>query len=54
MDACRGGHFTDTRAAAPGWNVSAQVSDFTSDNGSVSGAFLGWEPNVWSRPRRRR
>lgn len=37
---------TDTRAPVPGWNVSAQVSDFESDAGTLAGSFLGWTPTV--------
>ncbi|WBB99837.1 MULTISPECIES: choice-of-anchor M domain-containing protein [unclassified Solwaraspora] len=41
---------TDTRAAAPGWTASGQVSDFTSGTETLSGAFLGWTPRIVSRP----
>lgn len=37
---------TDTRASAPAWSVSAQVSDFTSGTTSFSGKYLGWTPAV--------
>ncbi|HLU46363.1 MAG TPA: choice-of-anchor tandem repeat NxxGxxAF-containing protein [Natronosporangium sp.] len=37
---------TDTRTANPGWDVTAQVSDFTSDSATFSGGFLGWTPTV--------
>ncbi|WP_289781760.1 S8 family serine peptidase [Ornithinimicrobium faecis] len=40
---------TDSRTADPGWNVSAQVSDFAgSDEGLFAGGFLGWAPSVES------
>lgn len=40
---------TDTRAGTdPGWDASAQVSDFTSTGGSFGGGFLGWAPEVSS------
>ncbi len=41
---------TDTRASDPGWDVSAQVSDFVagSGEGSFGGGFLGWSPSVTS------
>ncbi|NLU79227.1 hypothetical protein HCA58_12730 [Micromonospora sp. HNM0581] len=41
---------TDTRAAAPGWTASGQVSDFTAGTQTLSGAFLGWTPQVVSQP----
>jgi hypothetical protein len=38
---------TDTRATAPGWNTSGQVSDFTADGGAgFGGKYLGWTPQV--------
>jgi predicted alpha-1,2-mannosidase len=37
---------SDTRGGAPGWSVSAQVSDFASDEESFSGRYLGWAPKV--------
>jgi surface-anchored protein len=38
---------TDTRATAPGWNASGQVSAFTADGGgSFGGKYLGWTPQV--------
>jgi hypothetical protein len=37
---------TDTRAGAPSWSVSAQVSDFTGPAGSFDGKYLGWAPSV--------
>lgn len=41
---------TDTRTTAdPGWDVSAQVSDFGGDAGSFGGGFLGWTPQVASQ-----
>lgn len=39
---------TDTRVADPGWDVSAQVSDFASDASTFGGGFLGWSPTVGS------
>lgn len=39
---------TDTRVMDPGWDVSAQVSDFTSDAATFGGGFLGWSPTVGS------
>ncbi|SDU68548.1 choice-of-anchor M domain-containing protein [Jiangella alkaliphila] len=42
---------TDTRAATPGWVVSGQVGDFTSDGGDVlGGGHLGWTPLVAEQP----
>ncbi|UFU02547.1 glycosyl hydrolase 53 family protein [Ruania suaedae] len=42
---------TDTRAGAPGWSVSAQVTDFTAASGdSFTGSALGWEPTVLTQP----
>jgi surface-anchored protein len=40
---------TDTRAGAPGWNVSGQVGEFTGESGSFAGSFLGWSPEVLSQ-----
>jgi hypothetical protein len=37
---------TDTRASAPAWSISAQVSDFASGSTSFSGRYLGWTPLV--------
>jgi hypothetical protein len=38
---------TDTRATAPGWNASGQVSAFTADGGAgFGGKYLGWTPQV--------
>ena len=38
---------TDTRATAPGWNASGQVSAFAADDGaSFGGKYLGWTPQV--------
>ncbi|HLS24943.1 MAG TPA: WxL domain-containing protein [Beutenbergiaceae bacterium] len=39
---------TDTRATDPGWDVSAQVSDFTASEGegTFAGGYLGWSPTV--------
>lgn len=38
---------TDTRADAPSWSVSAQVSNFaTSTGASFQGSYLGWTPVV--------
>ncbi|WP_255673068.1 choice-of-anchor M domain-containing protein [Glycomyces amatae] len=47
---------TDTRSADPGWNATAQVSDFsfaehehgTSGDHELSGAHLGWLPTLTS------
>ncbi|GAA2974950.1 hypothetical protein [Actinokineospora diospyrosa] len=37
---------TDTRAGAPTWSVSAQVSDFTAGATSFDGKYLGWAPKA--------
>lgn len=41
---------TDSRETNPGWDVSAQVSEFTASEGdeSFAGGFLGWSPTVES------
>lgn len=39
---------TDTRRTDPGWDVSAQVSDFASETSTFGGGFLGWSPTVGS------
>ncbi|WP_154402114.1 choice-of-anchor tandem repeat NxxGxxAF-containing protein [Ornithinimicrobium cavernae] len=41
---------TDSRASDPGWDVSAQVSEFVAAEGagSFGGGFLGWSPTVGS------
>ncbi|WP_161958433.1 S8 family serine peptidase [Ornithinimicrobium cavernae] len=41
---------TDSRASDPGWDVSAQVSDFATGPGDAlfTGGFLGWSPTVGS------
>ncbi|HSL74604.1 MAG TPA: HtaA domain-containing protein [Ilumatobacteraceae bacterium] len=39
---------TDTRAANPGWNVNAQLTDFVGAAGSFAGTGLGWTPQVTS------
>lgn len=39
---------TDTRTANPGWNVNAQITDFSGDAGTFSGDALGWAPGVVS------
>jgi hypothetical protein len=40
---------TDTRPARPGWNVSAQVTDFATSAGDrFGGHHLGWTPTVVS------
>lgn len=40
---------TDTRTTTnPGWDASAQVSEFTGDAGSFGGGYLGWTPEVAS------
>ncbi|PZF84853.1 choice-of-anchor M domain-containing protein [Jiangella anatolica] len=41
---------TDTRAAAPGWVVSGQVSDFTAGGEVLPGRHLGWTPLVAEQP----
>jgi hypothetical protein len=38
----------DLRLANPGWNVSGQLSNFSSTGGSLDGRYLGWTPNVVS------
>ena len=40
---------TDTRAGAPGWTASGQVSDFASTAGDIAGSHLGWSPKVLSQ-----
>ncbi|TDC45314.1 hypothetical protein E1212_29040 [Jiangella ureilytica] len=37
---------TDTRSAAPGWQVSGRLSDFVSDDGVLGARHLGWTPRV--------
>ncbi|RLK58226.1 HtaA domain-containing protein [Actinokineospora cianjurensis] len=37
---------TDTRAGAPAWSVSAQVSDFAANGTSFDGKYLGWTPKA--------
>lgn len=37
---------TDTRATDPGWNVNAQITDFTGDAATFTGDALGWTPEV--------
>ncbi|WP_018681374.1 hypothetical protein [Actinokineospora enzanensis] len=37
---------TDTRAGAPTWSVSAQVSDFSANGTSFDGKYLGWAPKA--------
>ncbi|MFI1581331.1 alkaline phosphatase family protein [Embleya sp. NPDC020630] len=39
---------TDLRAADPGWNVSGQITDFTTAQGGTGfdGSALGWTPKV--------
>ncbi len=37
---------TDTRDTNPGWNINAQVTDFTSGLNTFSGTNLGWVPVV--------
>ena len=39
---------TDTRTDSPGWNITGQISDFTtaSGSGTISGADLGWLPTL--------
>lgn len=37
---------TDTRAEAPAWSVSAQVSDFSTGTTTFDGKYLGWTPAV--------
>lgn len=41
---------TDTRSAVPGWTASGQVSDFVAGAERLSGAYLGWTPQVVSQP----
>ncbi|TDD66515.1 hypothetical protein E1262_21790 [Jiangella aurantiaca] len=41
---------TDTRASAPGWVVSGQVSDFTAGDEVLPGRHLGWTPLVAEEP----
>lgn len=41
---------TDTRAAAPGWVVSGQVSDFTAGSEVLAASHLGWTPLVAEQP----
>lgn len=38
----------DTRSTDPGWNVNAQITDFTSSSASFSGSGLGWTPALVS------
>lgn len=41
---------TDTRAGAPGWNVSGQITDFTDGQShSIPAARLTWTPTVLSQ-----
>lgn len=40
---------TDTRAGAPGWNVSGQVGEFTGEAGGFAGSYLGWRPEILSQ-----
>ncbi|MFG2821217.1 Ig-like domain-containing protein [Kitasatospora sp. NPDC048365] len=40
---------TDTRAGAPGWSVSGQVSDFKSGANAINSQNLGWAPNLVSK-----
>lgn len=35
---------TDTRAGAPAWSVTAQLSDFTAGDETLSAKYLGWTP----------
>ncbi|MEP7764332.1 hypothetical protein [Sanguibacter sp. 25GB23B1] len=37
---------TDTRAEAPAWSVSAQVSDFVAGGTTLDGKHLGWAPKL--------
>lgn len=39
---------SDTRAGAPGWDTTAQVSEFSSETAEFEGKFLGWTPEVVS------
>lgn len=41
---------TDTRSAAPGWSVSAQVGNFASGAETLRGGSLGWTPVVTQQP----
>lgn len=36
----------DTRSTDPGWNISAQIGDFTGPDGGFAGTGLGWAPAV--------
>ncbi|MFB8387415.1 Xaa-Pro dipeptidyl-peptidase [Microbacterium sp. NPDC055910] len=36
----------DARGTAAGWDLTAQMSDFTSGTGSILGENLGWTPNA--------
>src|SRR5699024_991567 len=37
---------TDSRESDPGWDVSAQVADFSSESDSFGAELLGWTPLV--------
>lgn len=39
---------TDARAGGPAWRVTAEVSDFTSDAGTIRARHLGWLPTLLS------
>jgi len=41
---------TDSRVSDPGWDVTAEVSDFAADDDAepFSGGYLGWTPSVGS------
>ncbi|PZF84552.1 hypothetical protein [Jiangella anatolica] len=39
---------SDTRAGAPGWDTTAQVSEFSTGSASFEGKYLGWTPAVVS------
>ncbi|WP_344441097.1 Ig-like domain-containing protein [Kitasatospora nipponensis] len=40
---------TDTRAGAPGWSVSGQVAQFSSNGNAINAENLGWAPNLVSK-----
>ncbi|SDU72990.1 hypothetical protein [Jiangella alkaliphila] len=39
---------SDTRAGAPGWDTTAQVSEFSTGSAAFEGKYLGWTPAVVS------
>ncbi|HET6985433.1 MAG TPA: hypothetical protein VFI00_02420 [Kribbella sp.] len=40
---------TDNRSSKPGWDTTAQVSNFSSGSDSFDGKYLGWTPSVVSQ-----